>query len=191
MTETPPLTDTTPVAGPAAPVTGPAITAATATPAGGVDLAEIERFLYREADLLDGNDLENWMQLFTDDGTYWMPVAPDQQDPHSHISILFENRTLMAVRAANFGHRLSASMQYTIRTSHLISNIRLAALDTATGTCTVKSNFQAVLYYREQTLFAGTYTHNLVRAGDEYKIRQKRVDIINCDANHKSIMTYI
>ncbi len=157
----------------------------------GVDLQSIEQFLYHESDLLDANDLSNWMELFTDDGTYWMPVARDQQDPHTHISILFENRAVMAVRANNFGHRLSASMEYDIRSSHLIGNIRITALDEATGDCTVKSNFQAVLYYREQTLFAGTYTHQLKRVGNGYKIRQKRVDLINCDANHKSIMTYL
>lgn len=155
------------------------------------DLWEIENFLYQESDLLDANDLDSWMEMFTEDGTYWMPVTPNQEDPHGHISILFENRAVMAVRAANFGHRLAASMEYDIRSSHIISNIRLLELDEATGDCTIKSNFQAVLYYREQTLFAGTYTHKLKRVGDSYKIEQKRVDIINCDANHKSIMTYI
>jgi len=155
------------------------------------DLKEIENFLYYEADLLDNNDLENWMQLFTEDGTYWMPVARNQQDPHGHISILFENRAVMAVRANNFGHRLAASMEYDIRSSHLIANIRVVDFDENTGDCTIKSNFQAVLYYREQTLFAGTCTHQLKRVGDSYRIVQKRVDLINCDAPHKSIMTYI
>ncbi len=155
------------------------------------DIAAIERFLYRETDLLDSNDLDSWMALFTEDGTYWMPVAPDQQDPHGHISILFENRAVMAVRAANFGHRLAASMEYPVRCSHLIGNVRLLALDASSGDCTVRSNFQAVLYYREQRLFAGTYTHKLQRVADGYRIEQKRVDIINCDANHKSILTYI
>ena len=162
-----------------------------AAQAAGVDLQQIEQFLYREADLLDANDLTQWMELFTEDGTYWMPVARDQEDPHTHISILFENRAVMAVRANNFGHRLSASMEYDIRSSHLIGNIRVTELDETTGDCTVKSNFQAVLYYREQTLFAGTYTHQLKRVGDSYNIVQKRVDLLNCDANHKSIMTYI
>lgn len=156
-----------------------------------VDLQEIESFLYQEADLLDNNDLENWMQLFTEDGTYWMPVARDQQDPHGHISILFENRAVMAVRANNFGHRLAASMEYDIRSSHLIGNIRVVDFDETSGDCTIKSNFQVVLYYREQTLFAGTYTHQLKRVDDSYRIVQKRVDIINCDAAHKSILTYI
>jgi benzoate/toluate 1,2-dioxygenase beta subunit len=153
--------------------------------------SELEQFLYHEADLLDNNDLKSWMELFTEDGTYWMPVARDQDDPHGHISILFENRAVMAVRANNFGHRLSASMEYDIRTSHLIGNVRVTEFDENSGDCTVKSNFQAVLYYREQTLFAGTCTHQLKRQGEGYRILQKRVDILNCDAPHRSIMTYI
>ena len=41
-------------------------------------LKEIESLLYREADCLDRADLTAWMALYTEDGTYWMPAAPDQ-----------------------------------------------------------------------------------------------------------------
>ena len=154
-----------------------------------ISLPAIKQFLYHEADLLDSNDLGNWMELFTDDGTYWMPIAWNQQDPHNHISILYENRAVMAVRASNFQHQLSASMAYDIRSSHLLGNIRLIQADG--DELTVKSNFQAVLFYKEQTVFAGSYTHQLRRNGNSFKIRQKRVDLINCNANHRSILTYI
>ena len=63
------------------------------------DLAGIEAFLYREADLLDAGDLHSWRELFTEDGTYWMPVAVDQPDPLNHISIIYEDRLMMAIRA--------------------------------------------------------------------------------------------
>ncbi len=32
----------------------------------------VEEFLYREATYLDQADLESWIQLFTEDGTYWI-----------------------------------------------------------------------------------------------------------------------
>ncbi len=156
-----------------------------------VDLRDIESFLYRETDLLDKGDLHSWRDLFTDDGTYWIPVTPDQQDPLGHISLIYENRLMMAIRAENFGHRLAASMQYDIRCSHIMSNIRLLESAADGSSVTVKSNFQAVVYYRGQTLFAGTYTHQLKRVGDDYRIVQKRVDLINCDADHSSILIYI
>ena len=131
------------------------------------------------------------MALYDEDGCYWMPVRAGQEDPLNEISILYENRTLMAVRCNNFGHRLAPSMEYPVRCSHIISGVRIADDDPATGLLTVTSNFHAVVYYRDQTLYAGRYTHSLRPEGDSYKIQQKRVDLINCDANHRSLLIYI
>jgi benzoate/toluate 1,2-dioxygenase subunit beta len=155
------------------------------------DIHAIENFLNEEADLLDRTDLENWMKLYTEDGTYWMPVRENQADPLNEISILYENRTLMAVRCNNFGHRLAPSMEYPVRCNHIISRVQIAEENKAQGTLTVTSKFQAVIYYREQTLYAGRYTHQLQRVDGGYQIRQKRVDLINCDASHKSLLIYI
>jgi hypothetical protein len=56
----------------------------------------------------------------------------------------------------------------------------------------VGSNFQACIYYRgEQTLYAGRYTHDLVRTDDGLRIQHKRVDLINCDAALRSIIIYL
>ena len=86
------------------------------------EIRAIESFLNLEADLLDRTDLENWMNLYTTDGTYWMPVRENQADPLNEISILYENRTLMAVRCNNFGHRLAPSMEYPVRCNHITSS---------------------------------------------------------------------
>lgn len=153
---------------------------------------EIEQFLYHEASFLDRPDLDKWLELYTDDGTYWMPAIPDQEDPENHISLFYDDRVLMEVRKRNFVHPAAASKDYNIRASHIISNIQIAALDEKTGNCTVTSNFQCFLFYRDkQTPYAGTYTHELVRDGDSYKIKSKRVDIINCDAPLNTIIIYI
>ena len=43
-----------------------------------------------------------------------------------------------------------------------------------------------------QRLFAGAYTHRLVRdAAAGFRIRQKRVDLVNCDAQHEAIQIFI
>ena len=52
------------------------------------DLRKIEQFLYDEANLLDQPDLDSWIALYTEDGSYWMPVAVDQADPINHVSLL-------------------------------------------------------------------------------------------------------
>ena len=155
-------------------------------------LHELERFLYQEASCLDRPDLDSWIDLYTEDGTYWMPAVPDQEDPEMHISLFYDDRVLMEVRRRNFVHPAAASKEYDVRASHIISNIRVTAMDEASGDCTVTSNFQCYLYYHNtQTPYAGTYTHDLVRDGDSYKIKSKRVDIINCDAPLNTIIIYI
>ena len=155
-------------------------------------IREIEQLLYQEAACLDRPNLDAWINLYTEDGTYWMPAIPDQEDPHTHISLFYDDRVLMEVRRRNFVHPAAASKDYDVRASHIISNIEVQELDEKSGDCTVTSNFHCFLYYRDkQTPYAGTYTHELVRDGDSYKIRSKRVDIINCDATLNTIIIYI
>ena len=155
------------------------------------DLNEITEFLYNEADLLDQNDLENWINLYTDDGTYWMPVERDQEDPLNHISLFYDDKAMMQIRKHNLNHKRAPSKEIDIRSSHIIGNIRVVEFDKNTGNCTVKSNFQTALYYGTQTMFAGAYIHDLVRENDRYFIKQKKVVLINCDASHSTIITYI
>lgn len=160
--------------------------------AGYEQLKVIEQFLYREASFLDRPDLDSWLELYTDGGTYWMPAIPDQEDPENHISLFYDDRVLMEVRKRNFVHPAAASKDYTVRASHIISNVQIQSCDEETGECTVTSNFHCFLFYRDkQTPYAGTYTHELVRDGDSYKIRSKRVDIINCDAPLNTIIIYL
>jgi benzoate/toluate 1,2-dioxygenase subunit beta len=155
-------------------------------------MREIEQFLYLEASFLDRPDLDRWIELYTEDGTYWMPAIPDQEDPEMHISLFYDDRVLMEIRRRNFVHPAAASKDYDVRASHIISNVQVTAHDAASGDCTVTSNFHCYLYYRgEQTPYAGTYTHELVRDGDSYRIRSKRVDILNCDAALGTIIIYI
>lgn len=155
-------------------------------------LREAEKLLYEEARLLDQPDLDAWIQLYTEDGTYWMPAIQDQEDPLNHISIIYDDRVLMEIRRRNFVHPKAASKDYPVRQSHIISNIRLETDGSDPDDFTVTSNFHCVTYYREeQTLYAGTYRHHLIRTQDGLRIRHKRVDLINCDGVLGTMIIYL
>jgi len=155
------------------------------------DLKKIEQFLYDEASLLDNPDLDSWIGLYTEDGTYWMPVAPDQADPINHVSLFYDDRVMMEVRRRNFVHPRAASKDHPVRSSHIIGNVRLQG-SRDNGDLVVTSNFQALVFYRnEQRAFGGRYEHHLVPAGDGYKIRHMKVSLINCDAPQKSLTIYL
>ncbi len=154
-------------------------------------IEKITEFLYQEADLLDQNDLGSWIDLYTDEGTYWMPVERDQVDPLNHISIFYDDKPMMQIRKHNLIHKRAPSKEIEIRSSHLIGNVKIKSYDEKTGLCTVTSNFQAIVYYGEQTLFAGTYQHDLLIKNGGIQIQQKKVVLINCDASHGTIISYI
>lgn len=155
------------------------------------DLKQIEQFLYREASLLDQPDLDNWMQLFTEDGSYWMPGTEGQTDPLNHISHIYDDRVMMEIRRRNFVHPRSASKEWPVRCSHLLGNIQLQG-QTDSGDLVVTCNFHVIVWYREeQRVYAGTCEHHLVAEGDDYRIRHKRVDLINPEAAQQSMVIYL
>lgn len=147
--------------------------------------------LYQEADLLDAANLDEWITLYTDDGTYWMPVTPEQEDPLNHISLFYDDRTIMEIRRRNLVHPRAASKDLPIRSSHIIGNIRIVG-DGDEDKMTVRSNFHCAVYSsNKQVLYAGTYQHDLIKVDGQWRIQHKRVDIINCDANLGAILIYL
>ena len=37
---------------------------------------DVEQFLYRQAELLDAKRWQDYIDLFAEDGVYWMPASP-------------------------------------------------------------------------------------------------------------------
>ena len=158
-------------------------------------MIEVTELLYKEADLLDSADLDEWIELYAADGTYWMPVTPEQEDPINHISLFYDDRTIMEIRRRNLKHPRAASKDLPIRSSHIIGNIRIVkdeAQNKSEDKMTVRSNFHCAVYSNnKQVLYAGTYKHDLIRVDNLWRIHHKRVDLINCDANLGAILIYL
>ena len=155
------------------------------------DRQAIEDFLYYEASLLDQPDLDQWMTLFTEDGSYWMPASENQPDAINHISHVYDDRVMMEIRRRNFVHPRASSKDWEIRCSHIIGNVRVSeALEN--GDLRVTSNQHVVVWYRdEQRVYAYRGTHLLAPNGDNFLIRQKRVDLINPSAPQRSLIIYL
>jgi benzoate/toluate 1,2-dioxygenase beta subunit len=68
------------------------------------------------------------------------------------------------------------------RTCHSISNIRIQSVDEQT--ISVRSALIVVEYRRnEQRLFSGYSRHALSRNGASFRIRMKKVDLLNSDTD--------
>ena len=149
-------------------------------------------FIYAEARMLDEQRFDDWLNLFTEDARYWMPLAPGQQDPLLHASLLYEDKLLLRVRVERLAGARTYSQQPRSRSHHLLQQPSIERVDRDAGTCTLRTAF----HYLEtrldtQTLFAGWATHELVTAGDALRIKLKRVDLVNCDAAFGSINLFM
>ena len=136
----------------------------------------VEQFLFHEARLLDEQRLEEWLALFTEDATYWLPLERDQKDPIHTSSIIYDDRTLLELRVKQARHPRAHSRLPLARTVHQVSNIAINNL-------TVHSNLVLIEYRNEkQRTWGALVEHRLKRAGDSYRIAHKRVDLVNSEA---------
>lgn len=163
-------------------------------------LKEAEQFLIFEARLLDERRFEEWIDLFTQDGYYWAPAYPGQAEPHSEVSIYFDDRELMKERIKRLRHPAAHSQLPASRTSHIVANPSLEtpagnAIATA-GALLVRSKFLMCEYRPSlpeglKRFFSGTYWHNLTRAEDgQFRIRWKKVELVDCDSAFEPLSVY-
>jgi benzoate/toluate 1,2-dioxygenase beta subunit len=161
-------------------------------PATLIDRETAEAFLLQEAKLLDERRFREWMALFTEDGVYWVPSAPDQKSPLEQASLFYDDRELMTTRVDRLEHPLIHVQTPPSRTVHFITNIVVETPDADTGEAMVASNVLMVEYRLDrQRLFAGRQRHRLRYQDAGWHIAHKRVDLVNCDAAFEAIAVLI
>lgn len=142
----------------------------------------VSQFMCREARLLDERRWNEWEALFLEDGVYWAPATPGQPDPENHVSLIYENQLLRKVRIARFASPAAPSLQPFPRTAHLVTNIMIDSHNSKSGEMTVNSRFLMIEYRRgAQRIYGGVYAHDLVEKDGAFRIRQKKVDLVNCE----------
>jgi len=157
--------------------------------ASGPDLQrEVEQFLYRQAELLDDKLWQAWIDLFDEQGVYWMPVTRDQTDWEGSPSIFAEDKLMMEIRKGRVSHPNAWSQAPMWETNHVVSHV---AIESATASeIVVRSRFHAMELRRDHIRhFGGRYRHTLVRdAQGELRIRQQRVDLFNSQAPFEYVL---
>src|SRR5437899_1577388 len=61
----------------------------------------VEKFLHAEALLLDRHLYEEWINLWTPDGIYWVPIVPNTS-PDDQISIIYDDMAQLRKRIERF-----------------------------------------------------------------------------------------
>ena len=152
----------------------------------------ITDFIYREAELLDTMQWEEWLDLFHPEGRYWMPLEWQQQDPVLQPSLMYEDLLLLKVRVERLSGERTFSQKPKSRCHHLLQAPQIVACDTAAGVFKARTSY-IYTETRGDVLerYSGWASHDFVRVGDALKIKLKRVDLINFDAPFGNIQLFM
>ncbi len=140
---------------------------------------KVDEFLYHEARLLDEGRLEDWLALFTEDATYWLPLERGQKDPIETSSLVYDDRTLLELRVKQARHPRAHARLPLARTIHQVGNITVIEEKTF-----LKVNSTLILIEfrsEKQRTWGALVEHHLRRAGDSFRIAHKRVDLANSE----------
>lgn len=144
-------------------------------------MSEAEALVLREARLLDEQRYAEWLELFADDAVYWIPTRPGQESPHEALSIIYEPKSLLAMRVERLSRREMHVQSPPSRTVHHVSAVEVNG-DEARSSLIV-----AEWRMGESRFFSGRVLHRLRRGPGGLKIVLKRVDLIDGEAPHRAI----
>jgi 3-phenylpropionate/cinnamic acid dioxygenase small subunit len=143
----------------------------------------VEQFLYHEARLLDMQQLEAWLELFTEDATYWVPLERSQKDPIGTSSIIHDDRTLLGLRVQQARHPRAHARLPLARTIHQVGNV---VVSEENPEIRVTSTLQVIEWRNERQRLWGALVEHRLRPvagsnGGSFKIAHKRVDLVNSE----------
>lgn len=148
--------------------------------------SDAEDFLYHEARLLDQGQWREWQKLFTDDAIYWVPSNQSDYDPTQHVSIVYDDMQLLDDRLGRLESDYCFAQQPPSSTLHQIGNVSIETIggDEVAVTCNVviyefRNNTQR-RFYPLQT-FPAHCDYRLQRVDGQWKIKFKKVTLLNCD----------
>jgi p-cumate 2,3-dioxygenase beta subunit len=141
-----------------------------------VTRAQVEDFLYHEAALLDEWRLDEWQALLCDDAGYYVPSNDQPESDHRRALFLIADdrerirQRIIRVQDPNCHAEFPKS-----RTRRMIANVRILGVEG--DLIGVAANFVCYRFRRYERIreYVGAYHYLLRRAGDSFRIKERRV----------------
>jgi 3-phenylpropionate/cinnamic acid dioxygenase small subunit len=156
------------------------------------DEQDLLRFVVREARLLDEGRYDEWLELFAEDGHYWVPLVHGQTDPVLHNSLAYEDILLLRLRVERLKSPRAFSQQPPSRCHHVLQPPEVDRLDPADNTYVTRTPLLYSETRADITLrLAATVFHTLSVIDGALRIRLKRVDLLECETALPSVQLFV
>jgi 3-phenylpropionate/cinnamic acid dioxygenase small subunit len=152
---------------------------------------ELAGLVATEAALLDAARWDDWLGLWAEGARYWVPLAgAAQPDGETGQSLADEDRLLLALRVERLKHPRAHSLKPRVACQHVLqpSRVERASRDAA--------ELRTPFVYVEaqgghEMLLTGSARHRLVREGGAWKIREKRIDLLNASRPLPAVQLFV
>ena len=141
-----------------------------------VTRAQVEDFLYHEAALLDEWRLDEWQALLCDDAGYYVPSNDQPESDHRRaLFLIADDRERIRQRIIRVQDPNCHAEYPKSRTRRMIGNVRILGVEG--DLISVAANFVCYRYRRYERVreYVGAYHYLLRRAGDSFRIKERRV----------------
>jgi 3-phenylpropionate/cinnamic acid dioxygenase small subunit len=142
---------------------------------------DVERFLFREAELLDSARYDDWLALMTDDIRYWMPVretVSEQKDAvrgAREMTVFDDDKEFLKARIQRLHTGLAHAETPPSRTRHFLSNFDLTAqaggeIDAACNMIVYQTRLE-----RTEAFYVGRREDRLRRVDGKWRIARRKI----------------
>ena len=145
---------------------------------------EVEQFLYREVRMLAEGRFEEWLDLFTEDSRYLMPIREttatreESERGEEFLPHIDDDKDFMRARVQRLRHHLAHAEQPPSRLRYFISNIEVEDADGGeAGDLDVRCNLMVYQSRLERTekIFVGRREDRLRPENGSYRIAGRTV----------------
>lgn len=151
--------------------------------------ADIEDFLYAEADLLDDRRFRDWLELFTDDVSYFMPIRRnvkfgqhaerENTRPGHGISWFDEDKWTLGKRVDQILTGVHYAEEPLSRVTHMVSNVQILGVHDDGPHREIDVRCRFLVYQNrveyETYFFVGKRTDRLRLTEDGWKIARREI----------------
>ena len=143
-------------------------------------LQEVTAFIWQEGDMLDHGEYDAWLKMWTEKGTYIIPIDPRETDFENTLNYAYDDHHMRELRVQRLTGGESISTSPQPRTVRMQSRFRVLADDGAQVTVRCAQNIRE---FRKESLrfYSADLTYELIRSEGSFKIQRKVISLINSD----------
>ena len=141
-------------------------------------ISQVSAFIWQEADMLDHGEYAPWLESWTPDGLYVVPIDPNETDLENTLNYAYDNAQMREKRVARLLSGESISTSPVPRTIRTVSRFRILANDGAIVKVRCAQNLRE---FRKdvQKHYSADVTYELLLSGGRFLIRRKIIRVIN------------